>query len=218
MPRETKSAQTARALEIARRLAELYPEARPSLSFHDPFTLLIAVLLSAQTTDAAVNQVTPELFERWPDAAGLATADPQEIAQVIRRIGFYQVKARHCQQAAQLLMADFGGQVPQTPEELLRLPGVGRKTANIILTEGFGVVDGIAVDTHVFRIAHRLGLARAKSQTPNQVERDLQKVFPQSLWADINRRWILLGRQYCQARRPQCGICPLLALCPSALE
>ena len=161
MPRESKKARRERAVEMCRRMGELYPAVESALNFTNPFEMVICVLLSAQTTDAAVNKVTPELFRRWPDAASLAGADPEEVGEVIRSIGFWRSKSQHCVEAAQMIMADFGGEVPRTMEELTRLPGVGRKTANIVLNKSFGIVEGIAVDTHVYRIATRMGFSKA---------------------------------------------------------
>ncbi|MDR2197739.1 MAG: endonuclease III [Coriobacteriales bacterium] len=216
MPRESKTNRQIRALEVARRMDARYPQAECALHFSDPFTLVIAVLLSAQTTDVAVNRVTPELFARWPDAPAMAAAAAADIAEVIRSIGFYRVKAAHCVQLAQMLLTDYDGQVPATMEELIRLPGVGRKTANIVLNNAFGIVEGIAVDTHVFRIAHLLGFSPKSSNTPEKVERDLLKLYPRELWGPVNHQWVLFGREVCIARRPRCSECPLRDLCPSA--
>jgi endonuclease-3 len=192
-----------------------YPTAECALHFSDAFTLTIAVLLSAQTTDVAVNKVTPELFGRWPDAPTMAQANPADIAEVIRSIGFYRVKSANCVKLAQMLIADFEGSIPHTMTELTRLPGVGRKTANIVLNNAFGIVEGIAVDTHVFRIAHRLGFSPRSSNTPEKVERDLLNTFPREQWGPINHQWVLFGREVCIARRPRCDECPLADLCPS---
>ena len=167
MPRESKRAKRERAVEMCRRMGELYPAVESALDYHDPFTLVICVLLSAQTTDAAVNKVTPELFRRWPTAEAMAQADPAEIAEVIRTIGFFRAKSLHCVEASQMIVSDYGGEVPQTMEELTRLPGVGRKTANIVLNKGFGIVDGIAVDTHVYRISRRMRSWRCSMGAPS---------------------------------------------------
>jgi len=205
----------ARAIAIGQRLDQLYPQAQCSLHFQDAFTLTICVLLSAQTTDAAVNKVTPVLFQRWPDATALAGADPAEVAMVLRSIGLYKSKATRAVQCAQMIVADFGGEVPTTMAELTRLPGVGRKTANIILNDAFGIVVGIAVDTHVFRIAHRLGFSPESSDTPAKVEADLLKVFPEEFWSRLNHQWVWFGREYCRARQARCPDCSLHDLCPS---
>ena len=216
MPRESKKARRERAIEVCRRMNELYPDVESALNFSTPFTMVICVLLSAQTTDAAVNKVTPELFRRWPDAEAMAQADPAEIAEVIRTIGFYRTKAAHCVEASQMIVSDYGGDVPQTMEELTRLPGVGRKTANIVLNKAFDIVEGIAVDTHVFRISKRLGFSKA--ETPLACEKDLLDLIPQELWKDVNEQWIHFGRDTCKAQRPACDGCPLLDLCPSAFK
>jgi len=214
MPRESKAAKLERARAVAERMNELYPEVLCALHFHDPFTLTIAVLLSAQTTDVAVNKVTPELFRRWPTPAAMAGAAPSEIERIIRSIGFYHVKARNCVACAQMICADFGGEVPQTMASLQRLPGVGRKTANIVLNNAFGIVEGIAVDTHVFRIAHKLRFSTAT--TPDKTEQDLLRLYPRESWGPINHQWVLFGREVCIARRPRCLTCPLADVCPSA--
>ncbi len=213
MARESKKAKTERAVEVCRRMGEHYPNARPALDFIDAFTLTIAVLLSAQTTDAAVNKATPELFRRWGTPQEMAQADPSEVAEVIHSLGFYRTKAQHCVECAQMIVSDFGGEVPGTMEELVRLPGVGRKTANIVLNHAFGQVDGIAVDTHVYRIATRLKLTRAA--TPAAAEKDLLSVIPQELWGRVNQEWILFGREVCTARSQKCEDCWLGDICPS---
>ena len=213
MPRESKAAKRERAVEVCRRMGELYPAPESALDYTNPFELVICVMLSAQTTDAAVNKVTPELFRRWPDAASLAAADVAEVGEVIHTIGFWRAKAAHAVEAAQMIMADHAGEIPSTMDELTRLPGVGRKTANIVLNKAFGVVDGIAVDTHVYRIATRLGLTKAP--TPLAAEQDLLNVLPQELWGPVNEQWIHFGRDVCDARSPRCDACALADLCPS---
>jgi endonuclease-3 len=218
MPRESKKNRLTRIYNISDRMAVLYPEAACGLIWHDPFSLLIAVILSAQTTDQAVNRVTPELFRHWPDAASLAVADPDQLMSVVRRLGLFRVKTRNCRAVAEMIMLEFSGEVPQSMQQLLRLPGVGRKTANIVLTEAFQVVEGIAVDTHVFRIAHRLGLVDKAADTPEKTERELLRVIPDKLWGQINHRWVLFGREFCTARNSHCEICPLAELCPSAVK
>ena len=202
MPRESMAKKRERAAEVCARMAALYPNAECALHFHDPFSLVIAVLLSAQTTDAAVNRVTPVLFERWPDAAALARAPLGEVEEVLHPLGFFRSKAKHAVQTAQMVTAEFGGQVPSSMEELTRLPGVGRKTANIVLNNAFGIVEGIAVDTHVFRIATRLGLTSAKE--PLDAEQDLLRLIPPEQWGPVNHQWVLYGRQVCDAKRPAC--------------
>ena len=202
MPRESMTHKRERALEVCRRMAELYPNAECALHFRDPFSLVIAVLLSAQTTDASVNKVTPVLFDRWPDAAALAGAPLGEVEEVLHPLGFFRSKAKHAVETAQMVTMEFGGRVPSTMEELTRLPGVGRKTANIVLNNAFGIVEGIAVDTHVFRIATRLGFTSAKA--PLDAEKDLLKLIPQEWWGPVNHQWVLYGRQVCDAKKPAC--------------
>jgi endonuclease-3 len=214
MPRESKKRKRERVLEICRRMDLRYPEAACALHFEDPFTLTIAVLLSAQTTDVSVNKVTPELFSRWPTPEAMASADPSEIEPIIHSIGFYHTKARNCVGCAQRIVAEYGGEVPQTMADLQTLPGVGRKTANIVLNECFDIVEGIAVDTHVFRIAKRLGLTAA--DTPAKAEHDLLELIPQELWKPVNHQWVLFGREVCNARNPHCASCELVDICPSA--
>ena len=214
MPRESMKAKRERALDVCRRMGEHYPDAQPALDFGgDPFCLTIAVLLSAQTTDAAVNKVTPVLWERYPTIADLAAADVSDVEEILRTIGFFRVKAANCIKCAQMVLSEFGGEVPRSYEGLQRLPGVGRKTANIVMNAGFGIVEGIAVDTHVFRIAHKLKLSNAKEASAT--EQDLLKLIPQELWEPVNHQWILFGRQTCTARRPKCAECFLSDLCPS---
>ena len=217
MPRETKKAKAERACEVARRLDEKYGPVECFLDHESPFRLLIAVMLSAQTTDAQVNRVTPELFRRWPTPFDLAAADPADVAQVIRSLGFYKSKARHAVECAQTLVAEHGGEVPRTMTELTKLPGVGRKTANIVLNVGYGIVEGIAVDTHVNRVAHRLGLSpKTHEKEPLKTEQDLLALLPRELWGPVNHQWILHGRQTCTARSPKCDACVLEDICPSA--
>ena len=214
MPRESKAHKLERALEVQRRMSLRYPEAPCALDYKDPFSLTIAVLLSAQTTDINVNKVTPVLFEKWPTVEDLASADLAEVEEVVHPLGFYRMKAKHCIQCAQMVLSEFGGQVPADMDALQTLPGVGRKTANIVLNEGFGIVEGIAVDTHVFRIAHRLGFSKA--DTPAKTEKDLLALFPRELWKPINHQWVLFGREVCEARNPRCQSCELADICPSS--
>lgn len=202
MPRESIVSKKERVLEVCRRMNELYPEAECALDYTDPFSLVIAVLLSAQTTDASVNKVTPVLFERWPGPAALAQAPLSEVEDVLHPLGFFRSKARHVIDASQMIMAEFGGEVPRTMEELTRLPGVGRKTANIVLNNAFDIVEGIAVDTHVHRIATRLGFTKAAA--PLDAEQDLLKLIPQELWKPVNHQWVLFGRHVCDAKKPAC--------------
>lgn len=217
MPRESKKAKVERAVEVCRRLDEKYGPVECFLDHTNPFRLVISVLLSAQTTDAQVNRVTPELFRRFPTPEAMAAASPEEVAEIIRSLGFYKTKARHCVEAAQAIVADFGGEVPHTMAELTSLPGVGRKTANIVLNVGFGIVEGIAVDTHVNRIAHRLGLSpKTHEREPLKTEQDLLAILPRELWGPVNHQWIRHGRDTCTARAPKCDGCALEDICPSA--
>ncbi|MBQ3106648.1 MAG: endonuclease III [Eggerthellaceae bacterium] len=214
MPRESKKARLARALAVEERMTAHYGDAECALNYDgDPFRLTIAVLLSAQTTDKGVNRVTPALWERYPTIADLAAADVRDVEDIIRTIGFYHTKAANCIKCAQMVLSEFGGEVPRTMEELQRLPGVGRKTANIVLNEGFGIVEGIAVDTHVFRLAHKLKFSAA--DTPSKTEEDLLALYPRELWKPINHQWVLFGREFCIARRPRCEECFISDLCPS---
>ena len=216
MPRETNAAKRARAIEFCDRLGEMYGPVECFLDHGSPYRLVISVLLSAQTTDAQVNKVTPELFRRWPSPEALAAASPEEVAEVIRSLGFYKSKARHAVEAAQMIVSDYGGEVPHTMAELTRLPGVGRKTANIVLNVSFGVVEGIAVDTHVNRIAHRLALSpKTHEKEPLKTEQDLLKLLPHEYWRDVNHQWIRFGREVCSAKVPRCAECPMADICPS---
>lgn len=216
MPRETNAAKRERAIEVCERLDRRYGPVECFLDHENPFRLVISVLLSAQTTDAQVNKVTPELFRRWPTPEAMAGATPAEVAEVIKSLGFYKTKAKHCVEAAQMIVADYGGHVPADMKELVKLPGVGRKTANIVLNVSFGIVEGIAVDTHVNRIAHRLKLSpKTHEKEPLKTEQDLLKILPKEYWRNVNHQWIKFGREICDARKPLCRECPLSDICPS---
>lgn len=216
MPRETNAAKRARAVEVCERLNRRYGPVECFLDHASPFRLVIAVLLSAQTTDAQVNKVTPELFRRWPTPEAMASATPAEVAEVIKSLGFYKTKAKHAVECAQTIVADYGGEVPADMKKLVKLPGVGRKTANIVLNVAFGIVEGIAVDTHVNRIAHRLMLSpKTHAKEPLKTEQDLLKILPREYWSQVNHQWISFGREICDARSPRCDVCPLADLCPS---
>ncbi len=193
-------------------LARAYPDAVCSLHFRSPFELLIATILSAQCTDRRVNMVTGPLFRRWPTPAKLATADRTAVEEAIRSTGFFRAKAKSIQGCCQGLVDRHGGEVPQTLDELVRLPGVGRKTANVVLGTAFGKAVGVVVDTHVGRISRRLGLTRHTDAV--RAERDLVAILPQEHWIAFSHRLIELGRTVCTARKPQCAGCPLEALCP----
>ena len=197
----------------ASRLAEHYGDPHAALHFVDAYQLLIAVILSAQTTDVGVNKATPALFERYPTPADLAGADQFEVEEYVHALGFYHQKAKNIIRTCQIIVAEFGGKVPDTMEGLTSLPGVARKTANIVLGEAFGTVEGIAVDTHVFRLAHRLGLSTEHDQ--DKVERDLMDIFPRDHWHRVNYDLITHGRAICTAKRPVCGGCFLSDACPS---
>lgn len=219
MPRETNAAKRERAVEVCERLNARYGPVECFLDHASPYRLVISVLLSAQTTDAQVNKVTPELFDRWPEPEALAQASVSEVAEVIHSLGFYKSKAAHAVQCAQMIVADFGGEVPHTMDELCRLPGVGRKTANIVLNVAFGITEGIAVDTHVNRIAHRLALSpKTHAKEPLKTEQDLLKVIPKQYWPDVNHQWISFGREICSAKSPRCLDCPLADICPTFLR
>jgi len=192
-------------------LASLYPVTRTALDYANPLQLLIATILSAQCTDKRVNLVTPALFARFPDAASFANAELTEIQDYIHSTGFYRAKSRYIQAVCQAIMTDHHGEVPDTLDELVQLPGVGRKTANVVLGDGFGV-PGITVDTHVGRLSRRLGLSRETN--PVKVERDLMRHIPQAEWTRFSHQLILHGRQVCQSRKPHCSTCTLNELCP----
>ncbi|NTU71447.1 MAG: endonuclease III [Coriobacteriia bacterium] len=196
------------------RLEAAYGDPHAALHFADAYQLLIAVILSAQTTDVGVNKATPALFARYPTPADLAGADQLEVEEYVRTLGFYHQKAKNIIRTCQMIVAEFGGEVPQSMTELTTLPGVARKTANIVLGEAFGIVEGIAVDTHVFRLAHRFGLSTERDQ--DKVERDLMAIFPADHWHRVNYDLINHGRKVCTAQRPACGECFLEDICPSA--
>lgn len=193
-------------------LAAFYPEARCELDFATPLQLLVATVLSAQSTDRRVNSVTSRLFARYPDAAALASADPAELEAIIHPTGFFRAKAAHLIGIGQALVERFGGEVPDTLEDLVTLPGVGRKTANVVLGDAFGV-PGITPDTHVIRLANRFGWVH--SAKPDVVEQEVGALFDPADWVQLSHRVIWHGRRRCHARRPACGVCPLEGLCPS---
>lgn len=211
--RETLQEKRHRAVAIAGQLARLHADVECPLTHRNHFELLAAVILSAQCTDAAVNKVTPELFRRFPDPRSMAQASTDEIASVIRSLGLFRAKAKSLQRCAQQLVDDFNGEVPSAMEDLTRLAGVGRKTANVIRGHAFGM-PGIAVDTHCGRLSRRLGLTR--QQDPVKVEQDLSKILPPQEWTHFSHRLIIHGRQVCYARKPACERCALSELCPSS--
>ena len=205
-----------RALEILDFLKQLYPDAICSLTYDSPIQLLVATILSAQCTDERVNKVTPNLFFKFPDASSLAQADRKELEVLIRSTGLYRNKAKNIQGSCQKIVKEFDGEVPQQMEKLLSLPGVARKTANVILAYGFGINQGVTVDTHVKRLSGRLGLT--KETNPVKIERDLMKLLPQADWENFSIRLIYHGRAICYARKPNCLDCKLAHLCPSVLD
>lgn len=200
----------------AERLEAEYGDPHAALDFQSPYELLIAVILSAQTTDANVNKATPALFERFPDPAALAGGTQEEVEGYVKTLGFFRQKAKNIIATCQRIVAEYGGEVPRTMEELVTLPGVARKTANIVLGEAFGTTVGIAVDTHVFRLAHRFGLST--EHDTDKVERDLMALFPEDHWHRVNYDLITHGRAVCTAKRPRCGACMLNYVCPTAFK
>jgi endonuclease-3 len=202
-----------RAHEVITQLRQLYPDARCSLDFATPLELLVATVLSAQCTDERVNAVTGALFKKYRSAADYAQAQPEELEQDIKQTGFYRNKAKHIREAARLLVERHGGEVPKTMTELTALPGVARKTANVVMGNAYGIVEGVVVDTHVGRLARRLGFTQ--SDDPAKVEQDLMALFPQADWLDLSHLLIYHGRAICQARRPLCEECSLAGICPT---
>lgn len=196
------------------RLRRIYPHARCALDYQDAYQLLCATILSAQCTDARVNLVTPTLFARYPTPGSLAGARQADVEAIIKSTGFFRNKAKSLIGMAQGLVAEHAGQVPRTMEELRLLPGVGRKTANVVLGNAYGINEGVTVDTHVARVSRRLGLTR--SDDPLQIERDLMPLFPRQDWALLSHLLIFHGRRVCLARRPHCGECVLADVCPSS--
>jgi len=212
--RETRLALQARAKEIFRRLKKRYPDAHCELDHRNAFELLCATILSAQCTDARVNLVTPELFQRYPDAEALAMARPEDVEAIIRSTGFFRNKTKSLIGMANAVVERQGGRIPDSMEALRVLPGVGRKTANVILGNAFGINEGVTVDTHVTRLSHLLRLSR--NTDAEGIERDLMALFPQRDWALLSHLLIFHGRRTCIARRPKCGECVIADLCPSA--
>lgn len=198
---------------IIQRLRQTYPDAHCELNYGTPHQLLVATILSAQCTDERVNQVTPALFKRYPDPASFAAADRAELEEAVRSTGFYRQKAKYIQESSHTILQEFSGEVPADMKSLLRLNGVARKTANVVLGEIYGIADGITVDTHVKRLAKRLGLT--DETDPAKVEKDLMALVPQESWIEISHLLIFHGRRICFARRPNCAICPLRDICPS---
>jgi endonuclease-3 len=200
-----------RIAAILAALDEAYPHAVCALTHNSPWELLVATILSAQCTDVRVNMVTPELFRRFPTPQKMAKATLPQLEALIRTTGFFHNKAKSIQGAARKIVSNFNGQVPQTLAELITIPGAARKTANVVLGVAYGKAEGVVVDTHVFRITHRLGLA--KGETPQKVEQELMRILPQSCWIDFSHQIIHHGRQICEARKPKCDRCNLEQLC-----
>jgi endonuclease-3 len=211
----TASESSVKAMIVAQLLAGAYPEARCELDYRSPWQLLVATVLSAQCTDVRVNQTTPAFFARWPGPAELAAAEAVDVEAVIRHTGLYRNKARSLQQTARDLVAEHDGQVPASFEDLVALPGVGPKTAKVILGEGFGIAAGVAVDTHVRRVTQRLGLCRAED--PEKVAAELETALPRESWVSFSLRAVLHGRRVCTARMPRCGECTLEPVCDKKL-
>lgn len=200
-----------KTLEVVNIMAEMFPEAVCELTHRNPFELLIAVSLSAQATDVSVNKVSPALFEKYPTPEAFVAAPVEDIMEAIRTIGLFRNKARNIKACCQLLLEKFNGEVPRTREELVELPGVGRKTANVVLGDAFGV-PAIAVDTHVERVSKRLRIVK-QAASVLEVEKTLMRKIPEDMWVSTHHRMIFFGRYHCLARNPKCDVCPLLDLC-----
>lgn len=200
---------------IVERLREAHPDAHCELNYREPWQLLVATIMSAQTTDERVNQVTPVLFARFPDPAALAGASREEVEALIQPTGFFRQKARYVQDTCRRIVEEYGGNVPAEMEALLTMSGVARKTANVVRGEIFGLADGIVVDTHVKRVSRRLALV--EGEAPEQIEQELMALLPRDLWIEIAHLLIFHGRRICHARKPDCAHCPLVNLCPSAV-
>lgn len=199
---------------LIQRLRAAHPDAHCELEYETPIQLLVATILSAQCTDVRVNQVTPQLFTRYPTVPDYAAADRTELEKAIYSTGFYRQKARYIQESAHAILQEHGGEVPDEMADLLKLPGVARKTANVVLGEIYGKAEGVTVDTHVKRLSNRLGLTTATD--PVKVERDLMQIIPQESWIEISHLLIFHGRRICYARRPDCAHCSLNDICPSS--
>ena len=203
-----------RASKVMELLRREHSDAKVALEYSDPLQLLVATILSAQCTDKTVNKVTKVLFKKYKTAEDFANADLTELEQIIRSTGFYRNKARNIKKCCKVLVTRFNSEVPKSMAEMLELPGVGRKTANVVLSNAFGVIEGLAVDTHVQRLAQRLGLTSNKQ--PDRIEEDLMRIFPKSEWSSVTDLLIFHGRSVCFARKPRCELCVVNKLCPSA--
>jgi endonuclease III len=212
MPRESTAAKKERSIKIIAAFRRTYPDAHCELDYANPLQLLVAVILSAQCTDKRVNLITPELFKKYRTAKNFADAPRAELEQFIKSAGFFRSKAKNIQNCCRKLVERHGGEVPRTMEELLQLDGVGRKTANVVLGNAFGVVVGVIVDTHAMRLSHRLGLTKEK--TPEKIERDLMKLLPRSHWLLFSHWLVWHGRRRCYARKPDCENCEVKKFCP----
>ena len=193
------------------------PRVTTELEFGSVFQLLVATVLSAQCTDKRINQVTPELFRHYPDPKSMSQAELEDIFELIRSVSYPNSKAKHLSEMSKMLVSDFDGKVPDTMEDLQKLPGVGRKTANVVQAVAYGR-SAIAVDTHVFRVSHRLGLVSSKANTPAKVEEELKKNIPEDMLADAHHWLLLHGRYICQSRKPKCETCPFESICPKLLD
>lgn len=212
--RETPQERRNRALQVLRLLRKEFPEPKTALLHLSPFQLTVATILSAQCTDDRVNMVTPVLFARYGSPADFAGADQSELEEIIRSTGFFRMKAKNIIACSRAVVERFNGEIPPRMEDLVTLPGVGRKTANVVLNHAFGIADGVVVDTHVHRLSQRLGFTKEK--TPEKIELDLMEVFPRKYWIEVGSILIFHGRRTCMARKPKCDACSLAGLCPSA--
>ena len=216
METETELDKRTRVMKIIELLEKEYPKAKTALHYTSPLEILVATMLSAQCTDKRVNIVTKSLFKKYRTAEDYANADLAELEEAVRSTGFYRNKAKNIKRSGRMLVEKFNSQVPRTMDELLELPGVARKTANIVLSNAYGIIEGVAVDTHVRRLSKRLGLTENKN--PNKIEADLMLIVPKSHWKRINNLLIFHGRNVCMARKPKCNICSLNKICPSAFK
>jgi endonuclease-3 len=214
--KKPKLAGAAEALALYEKIRARHPDAHCELDHGSPFQLIVATVLSAQSTDVMVNKVTPELFERWPEPAALSRADQADVEKVLSKLGMFRQKAKNVIGLSKLLVERHGGKVPRTLAELVELPGVGRKTANVVLGVAFGTPEGVVVDTHVQRISQRLGLT--KHAEPIEIEQDLMKLFDRKLWDPLSHTLIFHGRRICTAAKPACAACPVQDVCPSAFH
>lgn len=216
MLRESKKDKLARTRKIIKLLTKEFPDAKCSLDHKNPLELLVATILAAQCTDVRVNIVTKDLFKKYKAANDFANADPEIFSQEIKSTGFFRNKSKNIISASKVMVDSFGGKVPDTMEGLLSLPGVARKTANVVLSNAFGKNEGVVVDTHVTRLSGRLGLSKHKA--PVKIEKDLMELVDQKLWGDFSHLLVFHGRNYCKARNPDCESCPLNQICPSAFK